>query len=76
MTGDRLLKEGPGTKAVASQGAAASGSAPVTGTAQGLVTRRAVSTSRRNRARKSGSSAYSAWMTLTAASVPASVRPR
>ncbi|CAM5422182.1 hypothetical protein STANM337S_02391 [Streptomyces tanashiensis] len=69
-------REGPGTKAVAIHGSGASGSAPVTGTAQGLTTRRAASTSRRKRARKSGWSAWSAWVTLTAASSPLSVRPR
>lgn len=68
--------DGPGTNAVASHGAPASGSAPTTGTTHGLSTRRAETTSRRNRARNSAWSAYSGWITFTAARSPASVRAR
>lgn len=69
-------RAGPGTNAVASQGRAPSVSAPVTATAQGVSTRRAASTSRRNLARNSSSSANSGRITLIAAKAPPSVRPR
>lgn len=68
--------DGPGTNAVASHGASASASAPSTGTTQELSTRPAQAASRRNRARNSGCSANSGWITFTAASSPAPVRAR
>lgn len=64
------LSEGPGTNTEASQGVSASGSASRTGAVQAPDTSREAVTSLRNRARKPSSSAYSAWICLTATSRP------
>ncbi|CAM5227763.1 hypothetical protein SFIMM107S_05093 [Streptomyces griseus] len=69
------LRAGPGTNSVASHGAGASVSASTTGTAHRLRTCRAIATSRRKRARKPGSSAYSARISLIATSAPPGDRP-
>ncbi|XKK39522.1 hypothetical protein HFP72_00675 [Nocardiopsis sp. ARC36] len=69
-------REGPGMNALAIQGDSASGSASTTGAVWNPPTRRAASTSRANRARKSGSSAYSVRTTLTTIRLLAGVRAR
>ncbi len=68
--------DGPGTKAVASQGSRAAGSAAVTGITHCPVSPLAASASRRNRARKSWSAAYSARITFSATSAPPVERAR
>ncbi len=68
--------EGPGTNGVASHGSRASGSAAITGTTQRPVSPPAACASRRNRARKAGSAAWSARITLTATRTPSGERPR
>ena len=68
--------EGAATYAVASQGTSASASAATTAAVNTPLTRRAAATSWAKRSRKSGSSAYSSRMVLTATSRPAADRPR
>ena len=68
--------DGAGTYVVASQGMSASGSAATTAAVNAPLTRRAAATSCPNRVLKSGSSASSARMVLTATSRPAADRPR
>ena len=71
-----VLSDGAGTYAVASQGTSASGSAATTAAVKAPLTRRAAATSWANRVRKSGSSASSILIVLTATSRPAADRPR
>jgi hypothetical protein len=71
-----VASDGAGTYAVASQGTSASGSAATTAAVNAPLTRRAAATSCPNRVLKSGSSASSARMVLTATSLPAADRPR
>ncbi len=67
---------GPGMYAVASQGAAASGSASTTGAVWKPPTLRAAATSARNRSRKCGSAASSRRATFTATDRPPRERAR
>src|SRR5690606_27245719 len=67
---------GPGTYAVATQGVSESVSASRTAAVHSPPTRRAASTSCRNRRRKSGSRASSGWTSLTATMRPRADRPR
>ncbi len=62
--------------AVASHGTSASGSAATTAAVKAPLTRRAEATSWANRVRKSGSSASSTLIVLTATRRPAAERPR
>src|ERR1022692_3622616 len=68
-----VLSDGAGTYAVASHGTSASGSAATTAAVKAPLTRRAAATSCENRVRKSGSSANSTLIVLTATSRPAEV---
>ena len=68
--------DGPSTNSVAIHGWGASTSAARSRVVNGLCTRMPSSTSRRNRSRNVGSAASPGWMTLTAASSPASFWPR
>ncbi len=72
----RASRESPATYWVASQGGSPSGSASTTGAVKAPLTFRAAATSRRNRARKCGSSAYSGRITFSATRRPAAVRAR
>jgi hypothetical protein len=67
--------DGPGTYSVASQGTGPSVSASMTGAVNSPLTLRATATSRRKRARNSGSVARSARITLTATGRPPGDRP-
>ena len=71
-----VLSAGAGTYAVASQGTSASGSAATTAAVKAPLTRRAAATSWPKRVRKSGSSASSILIVLTATSRPAAETPR
>ncbi len=69
-------REGPATYPVATHGTDASGSASSTGAVHSPPTRRAASTSRRNRARNSSSEAKCGCTILTATVRPPVLRPR
>lgn len=71
-----VVRSGPGTYWVATQGTRASVSASSTAAVHVPPTRRAAATSRANRLRNSGCWAYSACTTFTATVRPASERPR
>ena len=71
-----LASEGPATYDVASHGTGPSRSASTTGAVNIPLTRRAAETSRANRVRKSGLSARSARIALTATCRPPGERPR
>ena len=71
-----VLSDGAGTYAVASHGMSASGSAATTAAVKAPLTRRAAATSWAKRVRKSGSSASSILIVLTATSRPAAESPR
>lgn len=66
--------DGPATNAVASHGGSSSGPAATTGAVKAPLTACAARTSRRNRARNSGSRASSGCTTLTATTRPAGER--
>lgn len=69
-------RDGPATYPVATHGTGASGSASSTGAVHSPPTRRAASTSRRNRARNSSSAAKCGCTILTATVRPPALRPR
>src|SRR5215472_13129756 len=70
------VSDGAGTYTVASHGTSASESAATTAAVNAPLTRRAAATSWPNLVRKSGSSASSDLIVLTATSRPAADRPR
>src|SRR5690606_24633581 len=74
--GSRTPAGAPGGCCVACHAHGEPGSASTTGAVNAPLTALAAPTSRRNRARKSGSSTRCGWTTLTATSIPPGERPR